>query len=91
MLLSPGSICCWEAGDKVPVPVFLLQASLLGLGLGWACIILPVSSRLVSQPCGGPGPAPEGGRGRTVANFRLGCGALAIFSKLKINMGSFTA
>lgn len=57
MLLSPGSICCWEAGDKVPVPVFLLQASLLGLGLGWACIILPVSSRLGESALWGAWPS----------------------------------
>lgn len=45
----------------------------------------------VSRLCGGPGPEPKGGRSRAVPHFRLGCGAVTIFSKLKISVGGFTA
>lgn len=70
-------------------PVSPLQASLLGLGL--TCISFACQQlNLVSWLCGGPGPEPKGGRGRTVPNLRVSCGAVTIFSKLKISQSQFT-
>ena len=62
-----------------------------GLGSGPGMYFFCLSKvNLVSQLCGGPGPEPEVGSGRAVPNFRLSCGAVTIFSKLKINVDSFS-
>ena len=44
---------------------------------------------LVSWLRRGSGLEPKGGRDRAVPNFRLGCGAVTVFSKLKLSMGGF--
>lgn len=46
---------------------------------------------LVSWLCRGPGLEPKGGRDRAVPNFKLGCGAVTVFSKLKISVDGLAA
>lgn len=45
---------------------------------------------LVNQLCQESGQEPKGGRGRAVPHIRLSCGAVTIFSKLKISVDGFT-